>query len=91
LILDLELTYLGDALVCVVEVRCHVVVLRVCEFLVASRVVLTMSSSGSDRHRSKSHSPSSERSDSRSNTPPRRRSRSRSVDRAAEQLGRLHI
>lgn len=33
----------------------------------------------------------SERSDSRSNTPPRRRSRSRSVDRAAEQLGRLHI
>lgn len=34
---------------------------------------------------------SSERSDSRSNTPPRRRSRSRSVDRAAEQLGRLHI
>nr|CDQ00394.1 Bm10912, isoform b [Brugia malayi] len=90
LILDLELTYLGDALVCVVEVRCHVVVLRVCEFLVA-RVVLTMSSSGSDRHRSKSHSPRSERSDSRSNTPPRRRSRSRSVDRAAEQLGRLHI
>ncbi|MCP9266335.1 hypothetical protein DINM_021866 [Dirofilaria immitis] len=54
-------------------------------------VVLTMSSSGSDRHRSKSHSPRSERSDSRSNSPPRRRSRSRSVDQAAEQLGRLHI
>uniref|UniRef100_A0A915PGX7 RRM domain-containing protein n=1 Tax=Setaria digitata TaxID=48799 RepID=A0A915PGX7_9BILA len=54
-------------------------------------VVLTMSSSGSERHRSKSHSPRSERSDSRSNTPPRRRSRSRSVDHAAEQLGRLHI
>uniref|UniRef100_A0A8R1XYJ6 RRM domain-containing protein n=1 Tax=Onchocerca volvulus TaxID=6282 RepID=A0A8R1XYJ6_ONCVO len=54
-------------------------------------VVLTMSSSGSDRHRSKSHSPRSERSDSRSNSPPRRRSRSRSVDHAAEQLGRLHI